>query len=218
MSTRSELKENILASKLEAPLAWVLRNLPAVLIGLGVIVVAGLVASVLIIRRQQTAETSWTRMAMAEALRGQKSFDQAKAIYTEIRNTLPRAAVGRHAQYYLGVTALEEKKYDEAAESFQRLISETVQSPLLPLAQTNLAFALEQKKDYAQSAAAYQTFMEKYPDHYLAAHNQLALGRTRLLSGDAEGAKAALTQLIDLYPTSAWAEKARPMMDKLQSR
>jgi TolA-binding protein len=46
----------------------------------------------------------------------------------------------------------------------------------------------------------------------------LGLGRSLAAAGKIDEAKKALGQLIDLYPTSHWAENARSIMDKFKTR
>ncbi len=82
----------------------------------------------------------------------------------------------------------------------------------------NLAFAFEQQKKYDQAAAVFGRFMVEHGDHFLAPRVQLSLGKNLALSGKTEEAKKALQQLIDLYPTSPWAENARSFLDKNKTR
>jgi TolA-binding protein len=86
------------------------------------------------------------------------------------------------------------------------------------LALSNLGFAYEQKKEYKNAAETLQKYMDAYADHFLAPRVQLAIGRNWALSGDTDAAKKTLSQLIDLYPTSEWAQNARLIMDKFISR
>lgn len=219
MSKRSDLKENILANKLEKPLKWAVENRATVLGAIGLLVIAGLISSVFIIRKKELREMNWTRLAQAKAMLSQpQQRPQAKPILSEIRTASPADAVGLHALFTLGEAALLERNFDEAVTRFSELVGLSGAHPLTPLALSNLGHAYEQKKDYNAAAQAYQKFMESFGEHFMAARIQLSLGRALSNAGRVEEAAKTLEQLIDLYPTSEWAEKARRMMDKNKTR
>ncbi len=219
MSTKSELKENILADKLETVVKWGMENRPKVLGGLVFLVMAGLISSVFIIRSQETNEVNWTRLTQAQTLMSQSRNPQSREILTDIRSHSPNTPAFLYATFYLGELNLTEKKYDEATANFSEVVAQTgKQEPLRPLALSNLGHAQEQKKDFQAAAKTYQQFTEEYPDHFMAPRVQLELGRNLSLSGEKEAAKKILGQLMDLYPTSPWAENARRIMDKIETR
>lgn len=215
MSTKSELKENILAAHLEGVVKWGLDHRPLVITTAAVIVVGILISSVFMIRQKEQAEQDWTRLSQAQVLSGQKQYAPAKEILTTISNNTPDKNIRLHALFQLGELAITEKNYDAAINHLTILIAQAGNSPLKPLALSNLGFAYEEKKDFTNAAQTYRAFMDEFAEHFMAARTQLALGRVYAASGNNEAAKTALTQLIDLYPTSPWAENARQIVDKL---
>lgn len=218
MSTRSDLKENILASKLEGLVHWVVANRGPVITGGGVVVVALLMGSVFFLRNRGHQDTAQTRFALAQSLVGQRNFDQSAAALQDLKPTVTDKKLGAQISYFQGLSALGLLKYDEAAKFFRESIDLSAGSPLKPLALSNLGFALSEKKDYESAAQTYNQFMTEYGEHFLAPRVQLSLGRVLASAGKIDEAKAALTHLIDLYPTSTWAENARSIMDKLKTR
>ncbi len=218
MSTKAELKENILASKLESIVPTLITYRIQILIGLGIVIAAGLISSVFIIRRNETRSVQWWQLSQAQILFNQNQPDAATQLLTGIKNGSPGSTEAFYAQYYAGQFAISQKKYDDAIQSFSGFISQAGNHPLRPLALSNLAYSYEQKGDYAAAVQTYQQFMSQYSEHFLAARSQLELGKALLRSGDPEGAKKSLGQLIDLYPTSPWAQNARRIMDKLETR
>ena len=218
MSSRSELKENVLASKMEVGLKWVLENRQQVLTVSGIVGGVILIASVFYLRKQEMRAMNFTRIAEAQSFLNQKQYAQSKQILSEIATSSSDNQILMQALYYLGMNALGENNFDDAIKYFSDVVSRAGNSPMQPLALANLAFSYSEKKDFANAAQTYQTFLEKYPDHFMAARIQLELGRILMNAGKIDEAKKALTQLIDLYPTSAWAEKARGLMDKNKTR
>jgi TolA-binding protein len=215
MSTKSELKQNVLASKLEAVTPWLITHRTQILGGIGVLIGAALVGSVFIIRKNEARDIAWTRLAQAQILLSQNRADAALPILKEIQGANPGSRESMFAAFYLGQAELEAKRYEEAIQQFSNVVAQSAGQPLRPLALSNLAFAQEQKGDYPAAVQTYQQFMSEYSEHFLAARAQLSLGKAQLRAGDKEGARKSLGQLVDLYPTSPWAQNARRIMDKL---
>src|SRR5687767_10311863 len=114
MSHRAELKENILASKVEIGLKWILDNRSTALTAAGVAVAVLLIGSVFVIRRREIEERSWTRLAQVQGLLSQQQFATARTVLEEIRAGAPTPATGQYVAYQLGEAALGEKKYEDA--------------------------------------------------------------------------------------------------------
>jgi TolA-binding protein len=58
----------------------------------------------------------------------------------------------------------KQKEYAEAAEEYQRLVSEFPRDPKAPRALFNAAVSLEKAGEKQDAVAAYETIMQKYPD------------------------------------------------------
>lgn len=218
MSTKAELKENILASKLETTISWLVNNRSTALTIAGVAVGVFLISSVFVIRRKEIATTNLTRLSQAQSFLGQRQYEQANQILSELANNAHNGEFVTTVAYHQGLSALGTGEFDKAATFFQKVIDQSGSSPLKPLALNNLAFSFEQMKKYDLASASYGRFMTDFGNHFLAPRVQLALGRSLLLSGKNEESTKALQQLIDLYPTSPWAENARSFLDKNKSR
>ncbi len=218
MSTRSELKENMLASKMEGSLGWFNAHRVPVFASLGIGVAVMLIASVFIIRKRERTEIEWTRLAQAQGLLGEKRFEVADGMLNDIANTNAGTLTAAYAHYHLAESQLEQKKFNDAIKSLGDVVAQTTDKPLRPIALSNLGFAQEQKGDFTGAAQTYRQFLEQYGDHFLAARTQLRLGLSLIRGGDIDGGKKALGQLIDLYPTSPWSENARRFMDKSKTR
>lgn len=217
MTTKADLKENLLASRLEGVVRWIADNRPAVLTGAGVLIATILVSSVFIIQRSDQTKADWTRLSQAQALLSMKKYPEAVQVLTDVHNTSPDMDAKLYAGFYLGQAALAEKKLDDAVKHFSDVNALGIKHAIRPLALSNLGFTYEQKGDYANAAQTYRQFMSEYAEHFLAPRVQLSLGRTLATSNDPKGAQEALGHLVDLYPTSPWAENARQIMDKLKT-
>jgi TolA-binding protein len=218
MSTKAELKENILASKLEGVVAWVVKNRSTALTFVGIAIAAFLISSVYILRQKEIHQLNLTRLAQAQSFLSQRQYEQANQILDDLAKTPTNGNFMNMVSFHRGLSALGMKDFQKAIGNFQSVVDSGGNSPLRPLALINLAFANEELKNYDVAAALYGRFMADYGDHFMAPRAQLSLGKNLALAGKIEDAKKALQQLIDLYPTSPWAENARSFLDKNKTR
>ncbi|MCG3205946.1 MAG: hypothetical protein KCHDKBKB_02670 [Elusimicrobia bacterium] len=189
-----------------------------VVIGTGILIVASLLSSVFLLRNRQQRDAALTRFAVAQSLVGARKYDQAALILRDLKPTVTDKLLKARISYYEGVAALGLNKFSEAKGFFIQTMDLSVGTPLRPLALSNLGFAQEEEKDYEAATQTYGRFMAEYGEHFLAPRVQLSLGRALFSLGKFDEAKKALVHLIDLYPTSTWAQNARSIMDKLKTR
>ena len=213
MSRQAELRENVLAAKLEGLIVWIIAHRIPVLIAVGAAVAAVLIGSVFMIRHREAVETATTRLAQAQALLGARQYEQSEKVLSALRNEAP-ASLSARILYYQGVAAIGQKNFEKAEQALSEAAAAARDAALLPLVLSNLGFAQEELGKPQEAARTYRRFMDRYADHFLAPRIQLALGRALLAAGQSEEARKELSNLIDLYPTSEWAEKARALMDK----
>jgi TolA-binding protein len=218
MSRKAELKENVLASHLERFLKWVIDRHVQVLTSLGVAVAVILIGSVFLLRQREARESSRTRVAYAQALLSQARFGEASKALEEVAKSPTDADTARLAVYLRGVAAIGESKIDEAIVHLNDAVSRSRNHPLRPLALADLAAAYEQKKDFDGAARTYAMFAADHPNHFMTPRILLGLGRSQMLGGKADEARKSLDRLVDLYPTSEWAEIARRLIDKNKNR
>lgn len=218
MSKKSELRENVLASQLEGFLRWLIERRVQVLTSLGVAFAAVLIGSVFALRQRDAREQARTRLAYSQALISQARFAEAAPVLDEVRSGPADADTARLAAYLRGVVAFGQSKADDAIKFFDEAIARSRNHPLKPLALADLGVAYEQKKDFEAAARAYTSFVTDHANHFMAPRMMLAQGRSLFLAGKPDEARTALDRLVDLYPTSEWAENARRLIDTNKKR
>ena len=62
---------------------------------------------------------------------------------------------------------------------------------------------------FQEALGIIQTFIDRYPDHYLLAPSYMSQGRLLELSGNAPAAAALYQRFILLFPQTPWTELAR---------
>lgn len=71
------------------------------------------------------------------------------------------------------------------------------------------------KKDYEAAVTAYDTVIEKYPDHKKAPDAMYMKGRALMMSDQRVKAKQVLTELIKLYPNTEAARRAKGVVNSM---
>jgi cellulose synthase operon protein C len=105
----------------------------------------------------------------AVAFQDRGVYDLAADEWQEFLDKFPTDPLAAKARHYLGVCQLLEKKYPEAASSFERALREHPESELADASYLNLGLAqysqaqTGQTEGYDQAAATLQILVEKFP-------------------------------------------------------
>jgi len=110
------------------------------------------------------------------------------------------------AQFYLGISKLQLKKYDEAAAAFNAVISKYPQFELLENTYLNLGLAQfnaaqdGKPEQFDEAAKSFSTLVTKYPQSKNAPQALFYMGEAQFARGKKEEAAKSYGQLIAKYP------------------
>ncbi|MFN0118148.1 MAG: tetratricopeptide repeat protein [Elusimicrobiota bacterium] len=214
----TENAEQKITNGIKSFFEWSFSNIQTIGIASAIIIGAILIGSVFVLRQKEAHETQLTNLAIAEKFIGQKQYPNAEKILTEIKNKNPKKNVLLPTLYYLGDIATHSNSLDKALEYLNEAKGISNNSPFLPLILSNIGFVYEEKKDFSSAADTYRQFMNSFSEHFMSPRIQYSLGKTLVLSGKNDEGRKELERLVDLYPSSKWAEKSRIMMDKSKTR
>ncbi|MGH7859754.1 MAG: outer membrane protein assembly factor BamD [Candidatus Binatia bacterium] len=119
-----------------------------------------------------------------------------------------------------GTEAMDEEAFDVAIDQYQKLLEEYPFSEYTEEAQLKIAFAQYKSERYAEAIASFQDFQRMHPtnpnlpfaEYYLAMSYKDQMGaKDRDQSASAQ-AHAHFQALIDRYPESPFAEKAKKQL------
>ncbi len=122
MSTKADLKENILASKLEGTVSWLINNRSTALIGVGVLVGAILISSVFVLRKKEARALNVTRLSQAQSFLAQKQYEQANQILNDLATSGLDRNFSNQVSFHQGLSALGAGDYDKAISVFQTVV------------------------------------------------------------------------------------------------
>jgi tetratricopeptide (TPR) repeat protein len=118
-------------------------------------------------------------------------YGKATSSFTKARGKSKEGEWGWvYATYGLGQAQLMDKKFDEAAKDFQRLLDKAPSDFLAPFAIYGLGEAQAGGGQHAKAIATFNKLNEKYGD-YWRARCQIGIGEANLAKKDASGARKA---------------------------
>ncbi len=123
--------------------------------------------------------------------------------------------VGEEADFDMALMALEEKRFEEAAEMFKRFGKTYPTSPLVPEAYLMQGKALEANEDFKGSARAYLESFSNYQNSKIAPEALTRLGKALVKLGQIEAGCQMLSQVEMRFPDTSFAEEADKEMQTL---
>ena len=124
--------------------------------------------------------------------------------------------VGEEADFDLALVALDEKRFEEAAEMFKRFGKTYPTSPLAPKAYLMRGKALEANQDFKGSARAYLESFSNYQNSKIAPEALSRLGKALVKLGQIEAGCQMLSQVEIRFPDTPFAEEASDEMQTLE--
>jgi len=126
----------------------------------------------------------------------QEEFGKAESRFEYIVNSLPRVSFVSDAAYYLALMQYDQRKYDEALESFQEFISQYAESELIPTVHFTMAMIYFQREMFAEAATEYQTVAETAGDDIELRFRALVNGASVWQKLSAWEAAAAMNEAV----------------------
>jgi TolA-binding protein len=209
---RQETKKDPVADAVDRAVTLAKSN-PQRTAGAAVAVLFAVLAAVYFVSRYfEIRSEAWAQLAAAESqLRtGQNSLPQLD----EVANRYPNAPAADYAAMLKGDMLYFNGKYDDAVKVYGEALPKArkgAQQYLL----LDLGLALEAAGKPADAADKLRTFIDQYPDSFLAPEAHLALARALEMQGQKDAARSAFEKVALLYPETQWArlggEKAKAL-------
>ena len=161
-------------------------------------------------------------------------------IFNKVIENSTYGPLASKAQYKLGLILKGLKRYYEAEEAFNKVISNYPDSEWVEAAKFQIAScrqALSRGPDYDQGAAGeakekFEEFLREYPDAVLSqraeknieqlkekeAQSNYTIGRFYEKQKDYKAAKIYYEEILDNYPESEWAGKALERLQLLERK
>jgi len=130
-------------------------------------------------------------------------------------NNYPNSDQGIEARYYLGLTQLKLKQYEEARLTFQTFALTYQNNPKAPDAWWNVGESFAATHNYREAALAFERVKVFHPKSKLAPDALVQAGKYFMLAGEKDNARRVLRIVMQEYGSSAAAVTARTQLGKL---
>lgn len=120
--------------------------------------------------------------------------------------------------YETALTALKASKFADAVIGFAAFIKAYPNSTMLPSAYFWAGYGYNQIKDPAKAAEMYGKVVANWPADPKAPDAMLEQANSMELAGDRKGARKVLETLVEKYPASDAAKKAKPRIKTVKRK
>ncbi len=214
--TKKELREDKLvsfASKMER----VYQENQSKVLGIVVVVVILIAGGIFL--QQMSSESRMIEsydLTIAKMAYGQEQYDPARTGLEKVISQYS-GEVAAEAKYYLARIEYEEGKYAEAEASFREYQQSFAGDDYTNCAAiSGLAASLEAQQKLEEAAATYEEAATRYPNISYAPEALVQAARLYVSINQEDNEARVLSLLVDKYPDSFSATKAKQDLERLQ--
>lgn len=142
-------------------------------------------------------------------------FDLAGEQLKQFINAFPNTSQGIEARFYLGMTQLKLKKYDDARLTFQTFALTYQDNPKAPEAWWNVGESYAAMRDYKEAALAFERVKVFHPKSKSAADALLRASKYFAQAGERDNARRSLRIVLQEYPSSGAVLAARTQLGQM---
>jgi len=142
-------------------------------------------------------------------------YDLAHEQFRQFVSAFPTTAQGIEARFYLGLSELKLKKYEDARLTFQTFALAYQDHPKAPEAWWNVGEAYTALRNFKEGALAYERVKVFHPNSKLAADALLKASHLFMLAGAPDDARRTLRVILQEYPSSSAVLEARTRLGEL---
>jgi tetratricopeptide (TPR) repeat protein len=211
--SRHELNKNQLADYIDSGIDWALGNRNTFY------AVAGTAAGLLLFgiffftRLQEARLRNEEKLSMADYMvRGNDASqaEQGMNMLSEVIRNSPTSSTGLRAAMVKANALMARPDYAGAEAVLVNAIDgKNGDKKLLPFLYSMLGILYENTGKLPQAIGIYNSYLGKFPDHFLTPRIYESLGRAQELSDQQAEAKATYERIVTMYPASPWAQNAQ---------
>lgn len=120
------------------------------------------------------------------------------------------------AAIYSGHIYYGKKDYNNAIESYQRVLNTEGNKFLYNLSALHRGQAFMEKKDYKTAVAIFQKLLQE--NNYFAEEALYGMGKAHYKAGEFEPAKESLETLLQLFPETVWKNDVQAKLKTIEKR
>jgi tetratricopeptide (TPR) repeat protein len=198
----------------EKAIAWIRTHQERFWATLGTGVMAILLIVLMVRHRQLQNQDAWNQLGMAQGYLMQSQYDAAAKALEDWNGRFAGTNAASYAKFLKADLLYRTSDYAQSADIYDEL---ALSAPLdlRPLALSAQASAEEMAGHLPQAQRLIQQFIDRYPDHFMAASMYLSQARLAEMTGNAASASATYDRFVILYPQSPWTAFAKARLQAL---
>jgi tetratricopeptide (TPR) repeat protein len=210
-----KLTTAVLEQHLAQAIRWIRGHQEQFWAILGVTVLSGVFVILLLRNRRTANEEGWVRLGAIQGQIMQGQTDAPRKALEEWTQRFAGTSASSYAQFMKADLLYKTSDYVGASQIYGELTQTGRPEPVKPLALSAQVASEEMAGRIPQAQALAQTFIERYPDHFLAAPMYLSQARLSEMAGNLAAAAAIYERFLLLYPQSPWTAFARARQQAL---
>lgn len=158
--------------------------------------------------RKRINENAESQIVMAEQIFFSKDYDRAIDALTPISQDYRSSNAAGRAVFYIASAHYEKGEYSEAKDYFQQYLDNYGAIDYFKISsQAGIAACLDNEKDYANAAKAYEKAAQMAADNFSRPFHLKNAARCYLLADQKEKARALYQSILDNYPDIEFADE-----------
>lgn len=201
----------------EQAIFWITQNQERFWAIVGGIIIVIVVGILMVRNRAVLNEEAWNQLGIIQGEQFQGKTAEALKGLVEWQTKFPTSSAASYSKFMKADLLIKTTDYPAAAAQYAELATTAQPAVLQPLALAGQVNAEELAGQIPQARAAAQSFLEKYPDHYMAGTILFTQGRLAEKAGDSAAAAAIYDRFALLYAQNPWADLVTARQNALKN-
>ena len=215
--TRKQIRQDKFITTVMKLAGTVQRNSKRFAIGTAVVLVAVVVVVAVTQHRKRQQVQATEVLGEAQMAKWAGETEELVKLYQRVTQQFAGTRSGGEAWVALGNLYFEKKQVKEAEAAFREYLKKHQDDSILTYTSwSGIAACLEEEGRYSEAAQKHRSFADRHQDSAWAARALWDACRCFRLSGEFQEAKMVLQQIIDFYPDSPLAYRAKSEEKMLQ--
>ncbi len=203
--------------QIEESVKWVRENRERFWAITGTVLLAVLFVVLLIRNKQKASEEAWFQLGGVQSQLAQGQLEEARKSLAAWDSRYAGGSSASYATFLKADLAYRTSDYMQASQLYGTL-AQTGRQEIRPLALSGQIASEEMSGRIPEAQSLAQSFLDKYPDHFLAITVYQTQARLAEIKGDHQAASAIYERISLLFPQSPWAAAAKAKSQTLAQK
>ena len=184
----------------------------------GTTLLALLFVALLINHRETENEEAWSQLGSIQGQLAQNKWEEARKGLDVWNVRFQGSDASTYAKFLKADLLYRTSDYIQASQLYGEIAITGRPEPTRPLALSAQISSEEMAGHISQAQTVAQTFLDRYPDHFLAAPAYMTQARLAELAGNSAAAAAIYDRVVLLFPQCPWVALAKARSQTLSKK